>query len=802
MQRFATTILLATLLFAARAEASQLLRVARLDSGETIQIYLYFDSLPQFNGVSSDRRIDILLPGSSQVANLPLFPTDQHIVKILPRREGETLILSLFFRYRPQRYTLTASGSDQLVLEVLPGNEFSKSNQELSERLKGISLLDRPTVDLANPLRISPYAGNWLTFFVAHESPVDILPPVRFTSPPFPLVRLLPPAKEKNLDLFPPRVLAQAAAADWDQVAAEIVQLNGETTDYEQKKLLALSYGEVLGRKGTVPEAAAQLSQLKKEFGNELLGSFASFLLLQLQANHGDPYLASAAYGGLEKVIGKENPLAPYLLLARVETALATGNHNLLNQLLQRDDIGLPPEVAEALQVRQADYWFAINQPVKAYAGYRLRGESPTLANCPFSLNGRCSTLYQMKEFSQASQCYQKLAGLLKDPEKRGLALYRQHLSGLHSDSQQSDITSFSRLESTYGKQQAGLLAALKRTDLEYLHRGAQSNRAAESYRTIAAAATTNRHIREEALFKEALVLSLQGDNTQAIARAGEFLREFGSGPVRISAQALLIQLLPGEIQRLVAAREYFDALVLVKQHGDLFQNGWIDSSLLLEVADAYQRLGIYQEAQKLYLYILETSSPENREQLYLPLITAAFEQGEYLLVDDYAAQYQYLYPQGKDSEDILLYRLEALRTTNQVNAALRLLPEPLPASLAYQQLAISLFFRTDAYARARQLLEDLARMAPLSPLEQFMLAESLYQTGAFAEAEETFSTLGDDHPFAEKSLFRQAQLAKRNGDEKKALSLWQKIVETGKNTGWKELAERELQFTRLSGNL
>jgi hypothetical protein len=802
MSRIVSLIALLFLLLAGGAEAAQLQRISRLDNHDLVRIYLRFDQLPAFSGVSSDRRIDILLPDTGLDPAATLFPPDRHIVKILPRDEGRTFILSLFFRYPPQRYTLTASGTEQLVLEILPGNEFSKAHRELAERLKGLSLLDRPSVELRNPTRVSPYAANWLSFFIGFESPITLRPKVRFTPLPFPLVRLLPPAAEGNLALFSPRVLAMAAVGDWDQVAAEIVQAAQAAVDPEQKKLLVFSHGEVLGRQGKVTEAVNQLSEIKERYRHELLGSFADFLLLQLQTSHGDPFLAGAAYGQLEQVIDSRNPLAPYLLLARVETALATGNHSLLNELLQRDDLALPPEVAEALQVRQADYWFAIDQPIKAYAAYRLLADNTTLAVCPASRHGFCSTLYTMKEFAQAAECYQRLAALTTEPDQRGLALYRQYLAESRQGWQQFDNASFSRLAATYGSSETGLLSALKRTDLDYLRQSARPERIRESYREIAEAAEGSRHIREEALFKEALVLARAGEEGQAIALAGELLREFGSGPVRISAQALLIQLLPQEIRRLVSAGEYFAALVLVKRHDDLFQEGWIDRSLLLEIAAAYHRLGIYEEAQRLYLYILEISPPAEREQHYLPLVTAAFEQGEYLLVDDYAAQYHFLYPQGDNREAILLYRLEALRATGLVAEALRLLPSPLPPDQSFRHLAASLYFRNDSYHETRRLLEELEQSGPLSALEQFMLAESLYQTEAFAEAEKLFAALDDGHPFAEKGLFRQAQLAKRSGKMAEALSLWRKIVETGNNPLWKELAERELQYATLSRKL
>src|SRR5690606_30819795 len=106
-----------------------------------------------------------------------------------------------------------------------------------------------------------------------------------------------------------------------------------------------------------------------------------------------------------------------------------------------------------------------------------------------------------------------------------------------------------------------------------------------------------------------------------SIQHLQQYLREFLTGDVRISAQALLIELLPGEIKRLVDNKEHIQALVLAKQNRDLFQHRWIDSKFLVDIAEAYNRIGIYDEAQKFYLYLIETMPIEQREDLFLPMI-------------------------------------------------------------------------------------------------------------------------------------------------------------------------------------
>jgi tetratricopeptide (TPR) repeat protein len=83
----------------------------------------------------------------------------------------------------------------------------------------------------------------------------------------------------------------------------------------------------------------------------------------------------------------------------------------------------------------------------------------------------------------------------------------------------------------------------------------------------------------------------------------------------------------------------------------------------------------------------------------------------------------------------------------------------------------------------------------PLPELQQFMRAECLFQTGAIDEAEQAFQGITEKNEYYEQALFRLAGFERKKGNEQKALSLFKKIVETGKSPQWKRYAERELQI-------
>ena len=190
----------------------------------------------------------------------------------------------------------------------------------------------------------------------------------------------------------------------------------------------------------------------------------------------------------------------------------------------------------------------------------------------------------------------------------------------------------------------------------------------------------------------------------------------------------------------------------------------------------------------------------DQRERFYLPMIKSTFDHGDYSLVEDYSAQYFYNYPEGEHIGEVLAIRLQSLIADERLGEALKLLPSPLPNNKELYGIAGTLYFRTNDYEKGLDVLKKLALLeTPLPAKEQFMMAECLFQTGALVEAESIFQTITEEHAFYEQSLFRLASLERKKGNEQKALSLFKKIVETGKSPQWKKYAERELQFATLS---
>ncbi len=800
MRPLILAIILLISVFRIDAGASHLTKVVRLDiSEDLVQFYFSFDKAPTFKATSINRRVDLVFADSTFTSEVTFPPPDQNIVKILPRPGKTELIVSLFFRYKPQNYKLTKSPDGKIVFETLLSNEYSKTYHELAERLKGIGEIKKVSLDFTNPTFQSPYKKDWMSFFSNYESPVEINVAVKFTPPPFPIIRFLPPGREMNLQFLPSDIFELAEKEAWAQLSDKIFEKLQLSQNLESQKMLALTFGEALLHQGDFEGAYKQLYLLKEQYHEELLGTYADFLLIHLKAKYQDPNVAEYELQTLESTLGRKSLLTPFLFLAQIEAALASAKYTRLNKLLHRDDVALPDDLQEIVQIHQADYWYAIKQPIKAFAAYKLLANSTILRTLPYSLNGYCSSSYQQKKYRDAAICYEQLGAVVTDKSLLGLIAYRKNMAKMKNQEAVSLLNDFAQIENAYSGTEAGFRAAMKKIDLLYGQDRNYAKQALEKYGEIADN-SSDRAVREEAFFKQALIHSQLGENEKSVQLLQQFLREFQTGDVRISAQALLIDILPGEIKRLVDHQEYVKALVLAKKHKDLFQKNWINGKFLADIAEAYTRIGLFDEAQKLYLYLIEIMPVDQRERFYLPMIQSTFDQGNYGLVEDYSAQYFYNYPQGANSAEVLVIRLHSLIDDERLEDALKLLPSPLPDNKELYGIAGTLYFRTDDYKKCLVVLKKLALLeTPLPANEQFMLAESLFQTGAFNEAESIFQTITEEHPFYEQSLFRLAGLERKKGNEQNALSLFKKIVETGKSPQWKKYAERELQFAKVT---
>lgn len=773
---------------------SQLLEVSRTDSRNKTLLFFTFDKLPRYTDKITGKRVDISFEKTFIPKTLEFFKTDDRIVKILPPSNTNKDTFTFFLRYHPQKITAERKGNI-LVFNILPGNTFTKAYTEVSEQFTGVTIVDRKTADFSNPNVASPYTHNWKTFFLNYEAPLNIQVGVKFTLPSFPITDLFLVLEQTDTPLLSDETLLLADEELWGVLLNEVQKQLSLELDPERKKALALIYGEALFRNGNFTGAFKQLYLLSTKYSDEQLGIFAKYLLCILQATYEDPYIGSVELNNLAPKIHPKSKLSPYYLLSQIELSLATDNLDLMESHLSNDNVGFPMPIDKVKELRQADYLFSTNQSIQAYVSYKLIKDIDLIAEYPYSLNGYCSTLYTQKQYETASECYEKLLDHIKDKEMLGMVSFRKAMSDLKYKSPTSVINDFSRIEDAFPGTDAGFKAALKKVDILTTSQDNWDDYSGRYYKALADKAVT-KDTSEEASLKEAINFRLIGLNSKSVELTQTFLRNYRSGKLTSTGEALLIDMLPDEINRLVEDKEYMKVLVLAKQNKRFFSNNWIDIRLLSELAVSYNEIGIYKEAQRLYEYLIEILDEDSRAPYFLPLIQTIFKQGDFDLVEDVATQYFYDNPNGKDVNEITLILMKSLFADKKYDKAKSLIQKPLPDNVQYKTFVGSLYYHTEEPKKSVETLEPLWVSGNLNkPIDQFVLADSLYMVEEYQKAKPIFLRLKIDNPKDQQTLYRLSKIENKLDNKEESLKYLQELVETDGDSLWKKAALKELEY-------
>lgn len=796
-------ILLITILTATAGHAlSQplLQQISKSYGDNSAQLICTFNSTPEYSIHNNDKRVDLILKNTLADSNFTPPETDDKIVKILSLSKLGSTTISIFFRYPPQKVKVTSGQQvNTLVIDILLGDNLTAP--DLAGKKQDKTVQQKRTKDSSNPANASPYTGNWKKFIKEYEAEIEINPAVQFSLVPFPAITLLPPELEKNNAILSPAIREDGKRSLWNNLIPVIIEQINAEQDLDIRKKLTLTYGDILLRAGNYNEAYKQFFLLSTQYAKEPVGILARYLLLRLQAEYADPWLADIELKNFEPSMDKSSPAFPWLILSRIETALATKQLDHMLTLLQRNDVSFPAGIDKLKAMRHADYWLADKEFSKALTEYRPLEKAGVLSENSSSLNGYCSALYHQKEFKQAAECYDRLAkdDSINVRQHLDMISFRKVMSQFHLAPEANLLNRFAQIEMTYPNTEAGARAALKQIDIKLLTLKNWEKQAISYYHVIAETAES-RSIREEAAFKEALAYHLLDQNAECVERLMAFLKDFKSGSLHNTGLALLIDVLPGLLKEHNRNGKYIETLILARQNKSLFVNNWIDTNLLAEMAEAYRQLSLFNEASKMYRYLMEVHAQENENPYYLPLIKIAYEQGDSDLVEEYAGQYSSHFPKGQDKDAVLYYRLQNLSTHNKYKEALALVSGKNLQDPKFKLLEASLLFHLNEYAKARAILEEQRISEKTQEQEPlFMLAECHYQLGDFESAETLFLPLQQAKSFQDQAMFRLAEIAWKKGQKDQALKLFKQIVETGNNPLWQKLARKELELTALN---
>lgn len=778
--------------------ASVLKTINRNDEPAHVLVSFHFDQLPAYKIATSGRRVDLEFADTAPADALISPETDSRMIKLVSKTEQTTTFISLYFRYPPQQVNANSSQeTGLLMLDILLGNQLSASSPEISSKLQGVTVVKRNAETASNPVNASVYAKNWRSFFTDYESPVEVIAPPHYHLPPFPLAVVLPPQSPAE-EWLPEEIHTLAREGRWLELCQQLRDQVNKQPNERIKERLVLTYGEGLIRAGEYREPYFLLQRIMVQYPDSLMAHLANLLLIYQQASRGDHINAYYELLSLRKRIG-ETPFSSSLHLLEAEMAL------MANRLEDADHLLADPVIATAAlkpvqQLRQADLLAARNDKAKALAMYLdLSSRTPLLENDPMSLSRFADSLYSAKRYPEAAKRYQRLCDLLTSRPGLDLALFRLAMaqSRLPNMAKRTRID-LQQIHEAFPTTEGGVRAALKQTDMDYTSNRIKAHEAEAMYGKFAANAESVL-IREEGAFKQALVNSLSGDSEKSVNRCMQLLRGFQAGKLRTEATALLIQQLPGLIRQLVKNEEHIKALVLAKQNKHLFVQGWLDTSLLYDLARAYSRLGMADQASQAYRYLYEVSDETTKESIYLPLIRELLASRFYLQVEEYADRYQLRYPKGKDLTAIHLCKVQALYASGQSGKALALITAA--SSPRLQELELlkgRIYFENKEWSKVIDTLNqpDIRQNLPHNAM--LWLAESYYQAGKDTLAEPLFQQMLKQTVSSEQAQFRLAQISAKQDKTTQALKQFKELAEKGSDPLWTKLAREEAAILAL----
>lgn len=779
-------------------KGAQLNRISKTQSSASIQIYTYFDELPLYRQRLSGRRLDLTFFNTNANEGLQVPKPDDVVVKTLVAHEQGKTILSVFFRYIPQDLVINTDQSDTLIVDLVPGNRFTGTYRELRTSLGRVSPVSENRQTMASPLTFSPYRDNWLLFFENFNNAPFLLPLPRLYFPPFPLTSLAitgdAAAHGESLPF-----IEGLDQNDWFESLRLIQQRLKSIKKDKERKYYALAHADILFRLGSVEAARSQFKLVNQSYKNDIAGDLAIYAGSVIEAQSQQFYKAQTTLLRLLDRLPRSSPLLPYVRLALAEISLATNHYKQMNQHLNSIKEA-SPSLNPRIELRTADLAFATGRFPDAFRIYRSQNESPEMKEQPFSVNGYCSTLFNQQLYVESSECYQDLVSVHNDEEQLAQALYLATLSAMLTEAvadRSADL--FSQIPERYPGTAAALRAKIKQADICMLQQNNCDNNLQVWYRNIADQATL-RDIAEEASFKEALVYHLAGDNRTSTQLLSKMLRKFRSGEIRKQVYALLIQILPGEIERLLTERHDIEAIAIAQQNRFLFENGWLNNLLLYRIGLAFENLAMYPEALQLFLYLKKLPISDGNENFHLASTRVAHALGDYSLVEDLAAEYFYRFPEGEHQFDVLFYRLDSRYGAGQIPEALKLLPVPLPQRDDFRFIAASLYFHQNDYTRTADLLLPVYQTRPkgFSSDHLYMLAESLFKLDYFNACAALFEKLATMDGYQQSASYRLAQLAAIQGKKEAVHIPVAESYGSDEEERWHRFAIQDLRYKEL----
>ena len=764
------------------AEPVTLLEMLKQENPGNSQITLKFSSLPKFTTADSGERFDLLLRNVQPAPELHALPEDENIVKILLAEKKEALLTSILLRRPPKNISTESKQDPARIIIHIYWDKNESTRPAVAFRIAGMP--PRKAGRRASKFQQqSPWEGRWKDFFREYRTDWKLKLPVNFTLPQLPAL-----VTDKESPLWP---LQQHADNNMFlsliQTATELKDL-----DSQQRYLRDLLVAEAQLRTGAKEGGIARLDALRREKGTEQ--ARVEYLTAYGQALEGQPLVAQLTLQQLLPKLDKNQLLLPLAHFLFAEAALDSGQNQVALQQLQISGLHWPASLLAPLKMRIADANAGLGKLDQALASYQELLDKPGLFDFyRFSLNRAAFSAFKNEDYQLSSRLYRKLIEPFIEGPGDDLLLFAAGLSAYEAGDMGWGLIDLQRATLDRPDTEGGDRAKLRLIDHKVISGGEVE--LAQSVNEYALLGKTSqfRAVREESEFKHALALYLLSKHQKSLEALMRFQRSFGSSPLIREVDLLILKQLPIVVRQLIDNKNDLQAVVLAEKNRKLLLRSGFDKKFLHDLATAFDRLGLYERAGRVLLYLFDRSAgtPE-QEFIYLPLAQSFSKRKQYQQASLYASRYLKKYPQGVDSGALFGILLDAfVREGRQDELLAWLNRKDRPSSPALEIRAAHIYWQQGKWQAVLNSLEKAKSVGgSLKVKEMALLGEAYYQLGKYSEAGKIYKSLQEDPDFGMQASYRTAQILLLQQHRKDALKLLQQVVETDVNSPWGKLAQ------------
>lgn len=323
--------------------------------------------------------------------------------------------------------------------------------------------------------------------------------------------------------------------------------------------------------------------------------------------------------------------------------------------------------------------------------------------------------------------------------------------------------------------------------------------------------------LREESLFKAALLTALFGEAPDGFALVSEYERKFPRGTYISVARGMREELIVPMVRNLTAAKDFPALIKLAQDNRDYLVRCINEPDFVRNLVIAFADQGRFSEEAELFSYLAgkEWSAPQAPE-LYRRIIDAAERTGDITMLENAADNFLRRFP---DHPSALRYREQVAALDynrgNMSGVAQRL--APLLSGKARPEDVESLYIlgkslesagnRKDAERAMVLFLSELRQRggaSELAPDAHYVAASARLARGDRKGAMELLRAGSVAAPEAQRDpfLYKMGEIARLEGRHDEAAGHFKAVAEKGKDPDWQRMAAQALADMELKKRL